>query len=172
MVPLTLSSLDRFRISDRKNLLAAEREAIVTLSGAALSQSAIARQVGCSRAIVLRWLDRLTETENVKRKEGSREPHVTTYLEDVHMVNFVRATPTTMSMEKFGIFKKNYNMGLKFIFLQIFPKTRYKGKLQLALKQLAAALRLSIFPQEELLGSFPKLSKTCRSSIGVCRAIC
>ena len=92
------------RINDRKNLSVAERGAIVALSGAGLSHSAIARQVGCSRATVLRWLDRFTETEDVKRREGSGRPRVTTYLEDVQMVNFVRGNPITTSKEIIGNF--------------------------------------------------------------------
>lgn len=85
-----------------KNLTVAQRGAIVGLSAAGLSHSAIARQLGCSRATVIRWIERHAETQDVKRKAGSGRPKVLTNLEEGRILRFVRDHPITTAKEIIG----------------------------------------------------------------------
>lgn len=85
-----------------KNLSVAQRGAIVGLSAAGLTHSAIARQLGCSRATVIRWIDRHAETQDVKRKAGSGRPKSLTDMEECRLLRFLRDHPITTAKEIIG----------------------------------------------------------------------
>ncbi|KAI9556114.1 hypothetical protein GHT06_018686 [Daphnia sinensis] len=71
-----------FHENRAKKLSVAERGSVVSLGLAGHSINQISRQLGCSRATVVLWKNRFSETEDVKRKEGSGRPKKTTARED------------------------------------------------------------------------------------------
>ena len=86
----------------------AERGSIVSLSLAGHSINQISRQIGCGRATVVLWKDRYDRTGDVKRKEGSSRPRITTPRQDQLMFAAVRDNPITTSKVIVGKKQKTY----------------------------------------------------------------
>lgn len=89
------SKRNMYRVDRNKKLNLAEKGAIIALTQSDKSIGQIANSLGISKSSVSRWQQRFEETGDIKRKDGSGRPRLTTREQDRLIIQEVQRQPIT-----------------------------------------------------------------------------
>lgn len=84
------------------HLSSQQKGSIIALYQRNIPTVEIARDIGCNRNTVTKWINRYLDTFDVQRRVGSGRPRKTTPAQDARLFQAVRAKPMTSLQELIG----------------------------------------------------------------------